>query len=67
MRTAEVVAPASFFDTFLFLIDFIVKPNFPRLSKLAVQIFMEKNKIAQSQYGLGKLDHHRLSLAYLAG
>jgi hypothetical protein len=64
---AEVVAPDSFFGTFLFLIDFVVKPNFHRLSELPVQIFMEKNKIAQSQYGLGNLDHHRLSLAYLAG
>ena len=67
MGKAEVVAPASFFDTFLFLIDFVVKPNFHRLSELAVQIFMEKNKIAQSQYGLGKLDRQRLSFADLAG
>jgi hypothetical protein len=41
MGKAEVVAPASFFDTFLFLIDFVVKSNFHRISELAVQIFME--------------------------
>ena len=27
MGKAEVVGPASFFDTFLFLIDFVVKSN----------------------------------------